>query len=205
MRCITTGLPMNQAAFDKKVFSVPSSTFPACGLFLHASAVLGPKGAILLLGHSGSGKTSLCKILSPYFSLIADDITFVCRRKCGVWEVRDGDSFRPELFKNRSVSKNMVQKAPAYPLGSIIRIFASQSTVLQPLAPMKLCEYLMDAVFEIDIQRKTIRSDLTVQWFHHVAAIAKQNKGWQLQFALDKKLILSAFQGAGGEWAKNTG
>ena len=57
------------------------------GLLLHASSVVMPGGALLFLGRSGAGKSTMCQLLSQSFPVLADDFVFVNRNAEGTWYV----------------------------------------------------------------------------------------------------------------------
>ncbi len=161
------------------------------GLFIHAAAIQGNHGAILLMGHSSSGKTTLSSLLSAHFPVITDDLVFAHRRQQDVWRIMDGSRLKSIAYENGCVYGEISPEAEkAYPLCAIIRIFGAQHTTLQPLPPIKTCEYLMDAVFEIDLQRATNSLMLANRWFHLTALMARQCPGWQLCFTLDEQLIV---------------
>jgi len=173
----------------------PRSSISTCGLFLHAAAVLLPEGVVLLLGHSSSGKTTLCSMLASHFPVVSDDIVFIFQQPSGAWCVMDGTELKSKEYGRYGLTMCLEEsELKIYSLLSIIRIFAAQETVLQPLPSIRACEYLMDAIFEIDIQRKVNNSDIIIQWFSLMAKMAKRYQCWQLQFCLDEKMILSSFQ-----------
>ena len=165
------------------------------GLFLHAAAILGHRGVSLLLGHSCSGKTTLSSLVSDQFSIVADDLVFAFPKPDGTWAVMDSET----IEQKRAISFDSAKEAlchhePAWPLISLIRIFAAKNTKLQRLTDIKTCEYLMDAVFEISIQSKDRRLALRKQWFSRAAAMARQYPGWRLEFSLNAEQAVAAIQ-----------
>ena len=191
---------MNPVMINNKagnVSNLSQAAIPVSGLFLHAAAILLSKGVVLLLGHSSSGKSAISSMLSSHFQVVADDIVFAMPREVGEWTIMEGNAIKSKFkgYEHNLLFEDIENEAmKTYPLHSIIRIFAAQNTELGPLPPIKICEYLMDAVFEIDVQRNTINSNLTTRWFQLTAAMASQYTGWQLRFNLDEKKILSLFQ-----------
>ena len=63
------------------------------GLFLHASAVVVGGGALLFLGHSTAGKSTIARMLGQIQPVLADDSVYAARGADGWWRVVDG-SFR---------------------------------------------------------------------------------------------------------------
>jgi hypothetical protein len=184
---------LNQEIKGKtKIYPLPS-TEPTCGLFLHAAAVLGSKGVILLMGHSSSGKTTLTSLISPHFQIIADDQVFAFPCLNGTWAVVDAQGLKTENgFDLYHSTEYLYEVGGIYALHSLMRIFAAEKTELQPLSPIKICEYLMDAVFEVSIQARNNSPVEQKQWFHTAASIARQYPGWQLQFTLHSQHAVNA-------------
>jgi hypothetical protein len=166
------------------------------GLFLHAAAVYGPHGAILLMGHSSSGKTTLSALLSDHFPVISDDLVFARPLPDGAWTVMNGTRIKTLAQEKGRVDEEILShvEEKQYPLYAIIRIFAAQHTALTPLPPIKTCEYLMDAVLEVDIQRERFTPGLGRGWFCSTALIARRYPGRQLQFALEKSTVVPLLQ-----------
>ena len=174
-------------------------------LFLHASAVAVDGGALLFLGHSTAGKSTIARLLGTAFPVLADDSVFASRGPEGRWRVIDG-GFRfgaggiadwEESVRRRSMGKEGI------PLRGCMRIHKALEVRVSPLEPVELARYLMDAAMEIDVQRKFGRSAaggkpeahavgavrmIRKQWFGQVAAIARDCPGWHLWFSRDSEL-----------------
>lgn len=154
------------------------------GLFLHASAVNVAGKALLFLGHSTSGKSTISRLLSERYPLIADDKVWICQKNSD-WLICDGDTNSQSENRNKFSSGSKKK----YPVLAVLRIFKSKTAGIKPLMPRETCRYLVDAVFEIDIQRK--QDDLLAKkkWFAFVAEISKKKEGWRLTFKKDKSII----------------
>ena len=165
------------------------------GLFLHAAGILSPGGVSLLLGHSCSGKTTLSSLVSKHFSVVADDLIFVFPLPDRTWVVMNGETLEQQTttISYRS-AEDLYQHGTAWPLISLIRIFAAEKTRLQRLTDAKTCEYLMDAVFEISTQSKDRRLNHRKHWFSSAAAMARQYPGWRLEFSLDAEQAAAAIR-----------
>ena len=170
------------------------------GLFLHASAVAVDGGALLFLGHSTAGKSTIARLLGTAFPVLADDSVFASRGPEGRWRVIDG-GFRfgaggiadwEESVRRRSMGKEGI------PLRGCMRIHKALEVRVSPLEPVELARYLMDAAMEIDVQRKfgirhsAHKSEQIAwhevmehrrRWFHQTAELARACPGWHLWFA----------------------
>ena len=154
------------------------------GVCLHASAVNVSGKAILFLGHSTAGKSTISRLLSEHYPVIADDKVWVYQTKNGCWMVSDGsDNFRAGNGSERPVGRDQ------YPLLAILRIFKSNTTHLDPISRKETCKYLMDAIFEIDFQRRVEDLCKKKNWFFCSAEISRKIEGWGLTFKKDASII----------------
>ena len=172
------------------------------GLFLHASSVALEDGALLFLGHSTAGKSTLARLLGGMFPVLADDSVYAFRDAQGVWRVVDG-SFRQEHADMAGWQEAVRRRAatgPSLRLWGCVRIHKASGARMEPLPPLETARCLMDAAMEIDLQRKMGRSkkdkpaDLQAvgtvrrmrrQWFGWVAEIARVCAGGNLWFSKD--------------------
>ena len=169
------------------------------GLFLHASAVATESGALLFLGHSTSGKSTIVRLLRSRFPTLADDSVYATLTEAGHWQVVDG-GFRfdgggvaewQESVRRRTAAGEGVR------LAGCLRIRKSPAVRIAPLGELELAGHLMNAVMEIDLQRKLGRTgnaggsewgqvrDCRRRWFGQVAEIARACPGWELWFSRD--------------------
>ena len=174
------------------------------GLFLHASSVIIDGGAVLFLGHSTAGKSTIARLLGAAYPVLADDAVFVSRRPEGRWGVVDGGfRFGEGDFADwherirRQIDQNSV------PLRGCLRIHKAPELRMGPMDPAELARHLMDAAMEIDLQRKYGRIsgssemepsawDEVLQmrrhWFSLVAEIARTCPGRHLWFSRSSKI-----------------
>lgn len=165
------------------------------GLYLHAVAVSGPKGAILLMGHSGAGKTTLGNLVCDHFPILADDLVFAYPNKNNGWMIIGGRQIGIKNKADRiSFLKNSSLNNYAYPIHSLVRVFAAKETKIQSLSPIKTCEYLLSAVFELHVQSLEKNIFLRKEWFHSVADMARRHPGWRLEFSLDAEQAVKVIQ-----------
>ncbi|HOU24244.1 MAG TPA: hypothetical protein PKW05_06420 [Anaerolineae bacterium] len=141
-------------------------------LLLHAAAVVTPAGALLLLGHSGAGKSTVCGLVAERLPTLADDLVrLTCAGQAErAWCVSDA-------------KQSLAPSARSVPLVAVLRLYQSEVTALAPATPRETCGYLLDAAFEVDLQRQ-VDSRKKRAWFACLATVARVHPGWRLQFAL---------------------
>lgn len=171
------------------------------GLFLHASAVVVDGGAVLFLGHSTAGKSTIARKLGAERPVLADDSVFAGPDAAGSWRVVDG-GFRfdrgwgPEDWQ--ADVQRRFQDGQGVPVRKCFRIHQAATVRIEPMPSIELGKHLMDAAMEIDVQRKFGKKSLekpsehadwheiTTQrrrWFQQVAELARTCPGWHLWFA----------------------
>lgn len=177
----------------------------ANGLFLHASAVVVDGGAMLFLGHSTAGKSTISRLLGNIHPILADDSVFAFQDARGVWRVVDG-GFRREI-DIFAAWEEVIHRRPRGDDGvrllGCFRIHKAEEVRVETLTAMEVARYLMDAVMEIDLQRKFGRPPKGIlsrsydavcvrlmrrHWFVQVAEIARICPGWNLWFPKDSGL-----------------
>lgn len=171
------------------------------GLFLHASAVAAADGAVLFLGHSTAGKSTIARKLGSELPVLADDSVYAAPDAAGVWRVVDG-GFRFGrgwgVEEWQEEVRRMFREGGGIPLRKCFRIHQAAAARIEQMLPVELGKHLMDAAMEIDVQRKfgmnppgknaePIAWHEVMQkrrrWFHQVAELARTCPGWHLWFA----------------------
>lgn len=153
-------------------------------MLMHAVAMDKGSGGVLLLGHSGAGKTTLSKTLSKQWSIIADDIVFLAQQKNDqLWYFTNAKllSSEPVLF---------------VPLVGVIRVIQSTEVEMVRTSPRETCRYLLDGIFENDLMRN-LNVDKQRESFINIADLARNIPGWRLNATLGEetpKMILSIFK-----------
>lgn len=158
------------------------------GLFLHAAAVNTPRGALLFLGHSSSGKSTLCRLLEPAFPTVADDAVYVMKKE--TWLVSRGDARHtaPQPGAWSSLANAALKAGEAQPIRALCRIFGAEEIALEPIPARQLCRYLTDAAFEIEIQRRTLSLSLRAAWFCLLADLARTRPGYRIFFTREERV-----------------
>ncbi len=172
---------------------------PDFGFFLHASAVVVDGGAVLFLGHSTAGKSTMARLLGTQCPVLADDAVHVTRWGQSEWRVVDGsfrfkEDCRPEDWP-RELSRRASEGAVR--LKACCRLHKAPDFRVEPMEPIELARHVLDAVMEMDLQRKAgrgqgggggagaVQSDvlqLRKRWFNEASDITRQVPGWHLWF-----------------------
>lgn len=171
------------------------------GLFLHASAVVAEGGAVLFLGHSTAGKSTIARKLGALLPVLADDSVYAAQDAAGVWRVVDG-GFRFDrgwgVEEWQADVRRQFEAGRGIPLRKCFRIHHAAAARIAPMPPLELGKHLMDAAMEIDVQRKfgmdppDRKSPRPAwpevlarrrNWFHQAAELARTCPGWHLWFA----------------------
>jgi len=140
-------------------------------ILLHAVAVSSPSGAILLLGHTRAGKSTLSRLLAERFPTLIDDIICAARHRVNNrWYVTDA--------KLMHTGEN-----PFVPMAAAVRTFQGPEAKLTRISPRELCKHLLDAIFETEIS-KTYSVERIKYCFAKTAEIARQYPGWRLSATL---------------------
>jgi hypothetical protein len=150
---------------------------------LHASAVCANGRALVFLGPSETGKTSMCLLLSEHTRALALDAVYLIPR-LGGWEAVKGDG----RAHGRPISQQEVAVAKSTPVQAIFRLYQARVPRLKAITPLQTCRYLTDALFEITRHRQ---DDLETKRsaFSNLAKIARAVPGYEFYFDLSPQTI----------------
>ncbi len=98
---------------------------PSDRLFLHAAAARVDGRALVFLGHSTAGKSTLSELLATRYPIIGDDALFLRRTGETSWTVRDGRLRDGAIPGTLSEHDEDTHDQPESPLLSFMRIFKS--------------------------------------------------------------------------------
>lgn len=144
------------------------------GLLFHGSAVLIDNGgAIVFIGHSTAGKSTISNKLISVFEKIEDDQVLLI------------ENSKSKFFLRKKGLDGTIRE---YPLISIFQVIKSNLLTVEQVSPKYLCKKMLDAYFEIDSQRYGICRENNRTIFFEICRLAKQITGWKIYFSLDSDL-----------------
>ena len=152
------------------------------GMLLHASAVKTDKGALLFLGHSKAGKSTICNLLSSQYEPIADDMVHVQYKKDSGWEADRIYSYINERESNKG-KKRADKPTEGTTIYAIMRIYQNSVVKAQPITQTEHCFQLTNAIVEGIGQSISHNSFTALHCFRVVSEIARDISGWSLQFS----------------------
>lgn len=152
------------------------SDFPSV-LTIHASAVYTKKGALLFLGPSETGKSTICGLLAPYVQQLADDAVYLIAQPTKRWEVfkADGQAY------NGIPGRNVLLDSKGIPLYAVFRLYQAATPYLVLIDSLGCCRYLTNAFFEIPGQRHC-DTKTKCQIYSSLANIARAVPGYEFHF-----------------------
>ncbi len=151
---------------------------------LHASSVNINGKALVFLGHSTSGKSTIAEILSSEFPKISDDKVLLLKNGAN-WFLQNGDKYCERVFAGNPNLK----KEGIFQILSFMRIYKSDKNEIKKIENPLLCRYLTDAVFEVDQQRRVMDIKLRKEWFSAIADISRKFEGRHFFFKKELNVI----------------
>jgi energy-coupling factor transporter ATP-binding protein EcfA2 len=151
-------------------------------LKLHASAVSVNGGALIFLGPSGVGKSTICQLLAGFAQPLADDITHLVPQGRGRWTVVDASDRSGLLSESEAMARKRI------PLQATFRLYQASQPRLERVEPLESCRHLTAALFENRIwaQYETWEEKAV---FSELAAIARSVPGYRFYFDQSPKTI----------------
>jgi len=156
-----------------------------CGIWgLHASAVVAPGGALVFLGTNGAGKSTILRLLTPYFSPLAEDAVYLIPAHDGSWSVADAGSTQPL----QPLSQGEAAKLRGVPLQAVFTLAKGDDVRLERLDALSACRQLVNGLFEI-VRQNAFAPDVRRKSFADVAAIARRYPAYRLVFDLSGRVV----------------
>lgn len=158
-----------------------SSTLRPRMIVLHGAAVAANGGAWLFLAPPETGKSTICRRLSPYAQLVADDrIVIIPKENEWLVTTADGHNFiapLPETFLKGGV-----------PLRTVFRLCRAPRPRIEALSPLQTCRYMVDSFFHFYWQ-KGYSIEQKKSAFAEIAAVARATPGYCLYFNRSSKTV----------------
>ena len=153
-------------------------------LALHASAVYVDNKAMIFLGPSGTGKSTICDLLSAHAQTLALDAVYLVSHADGGWAVVKGDG----RAHGRSLSLDQATALYSVPLRMIFRLYQAPAPRLEPLDRLEVGRYLTDAFFEI-VRQREYDFETKRCAFSSLSAIARTVPGYEFYFDLTPRTL----------------
>jgi len=150
-------------------------------LTLHASAVRIGGQALVFLGPSGTGKSTICRLLSDLSEPLVDDSTYVLYREGRGWLVGEAraPAYEEAFLTGRTAGLDGV------PLRAVFRLRQAAATRLEPLPAWQTCAYLVEALGWHRFRPAGMNRAI----FARLAAIARSVPGYRLHFDLSGQIV----------------
>lgn len=151
---------------------------------VHASAMCNEACAVIFLGPSGTGKSTIYRLLSPYMQPLSTDAVYLVPQVGGGWRVAWGDGrVHGEIMLSSFAEAAAL---PSAPLRAVVRLYQAPEPRLESIDALLTCRHLTDALFEITWQRD---EPLTVKRraFANLAKIARAFPGYVFHFDLSAR------------------
>ncbi|MBN1891001.1 MAG: radical SAM protein [Thermoflexales bacterium] len=146
-------------------------------LAIHASAVSVGRQAMIFLGPSQSGKSTICRLLSTHCQPLADDKVYLIPRANGRWDVANADQ---RVFHG-SLSVEQAMALEGIPLRAIFYLHKAAEPSVERLESVALGRYLTNALFELYWPQK-YEFGTKRALFASASAVARIVPGYHLYF-----------------------
>lgn len=152
---------------------------PSKKIRVHASAVCVDGSALIFLGPSKAGKSTICRLLSRHATPWADDKLYLISQANGEWSVASADN--RNLGKPPSGQED--SSLECVPLKAIFRLYQALEPHLERISEIETCCHLAKAFFELSRQQ---RWDIKIKRraFASLATITRSVPGYRLYFNL---------------------
>ena len=146
-------------------------------MLIHASAVVVNGVALIFLGPSDTGKSTICRLLSEFAQPLADDMVYLIPHMIGEWAIACADVCAPR----GPLSETEAAALEDIPLRAIFRLYQASEPRLEHISALETCRHLTAALFEFyGSQLWDIGIKKTA--FSHLAPIARLVPGYALYF-----------------------
>lgn len=158
-------------------------------VLIHASAVEYKGKALVFLGPSGTGKSTISQLLAGTLEgarVLADDAVYLEGQIGGGWTVSDARPRR--LQEGRGVQ--MAHPPAQVPLGGVFRLYQAPSFSYEAIASLETCRCLTNAFLEIPKPREVVTSGekgVIENWrevFSTFAVVSRWIQGYRFYFSL---------------------
>lgn len=137
------------------------------------------------MGPSGTGKSTIMRMLADNYEPLADDVTCLWKSVSGDWHCDDG------RFHFAPFPKQETRPDRHLRLGGLIKIYQGSHPEWIRLKPHQACDHLLNAYFEVAGQNTPYNSIQALLAFRKVADLARHVPVWTFFFSLTLDSALS--------------
>ncbi len=161
-------------------------------VLIHGSAVEMKGRTLIFLGPSGTGKTTISRLLQPSATVIGDDKLYLIPQG-SAWRVADATN---RAWRGALTEEEARDLAGA-PLGAVFRLFQAAEPHVAPVDSRQTCCYLTKAFFELHYWSCHLNAETQVDAFSRIADIARKTPGFDLHFARSAEIVNEIHEAVG--------
>jgi hypothetical protein len=142
------------------------------------------ESAFIFLGSSGAGKSTICRLLSPFATPLADDRAFLIPQEKREWAVADATGYPRRCRLREEEAAALI----GVPLKGIFRLYQAHEPRLEKTGALITCHNLAKAFFEFYWHRD-LSADVKKPVFSILADISRLVPGYDLHFDLSSQTV----------------
>lgn len=153
-------------------------------VLIHGAAVMMEERALIFLGPSGTGKSTISKLLEPSVKVIGDDKLYL-KSQGHDWTVADATFRAKEGILTEQEARDIV----GVPLRAVFRLFQSPRIQIVPVDTLQTCHYLSIAFYELHYWSCYLRVQDQKAVFSNIADISRKTQGFDLYFRKSTEIV----------------
>lgn len=166
---------MNRRRRDPEPFGI---------VLIHGAAVVMEGCALIFLGPSGTGKSTISKILEPSAPVIGDDRLYLVPKDHN-WYVADATIRSWKGALKEKEARDLI----SVPLGAVFRLFQSPRPQIARVDARRTCCYLSLAFYELRSWARYLDIQDQKAIFYNIADISRKTPGFDLHFQRSLEIL----------------
>jgi len=166
---------MNQSQRDPEPLGI---------VLIHGAAVVMEGRALIFLGPSRTGKSTITRLLEPFVQVIGDDKLYLIPQEHN-WTVADA-TIRAREGALTEEEARMIVGAPLY---GVFRLFQYPETQIVPIDTLQTCRYLSIAFYELHYWSRHLHAQFQKAVFSNIADISRKARGFELCFHKSVEIV----------------